>query len=185
MSENPNPNGPQAGVTPDGGSGGEGGVTSPEQLGEGGVKALHAEREARKAADTKAATLQKQIDDLNAKLSDAAKANDDRPELEKRLATMQEQIEASAAALKAAEENAAKANLAQLRTDRAAAKGLPAPLAKKLTGSTAEELDAEIDELLPLLQPGGVRPNPQQGNPSQARGGSLAAGRERYAAANK
>lgn len=44
-------------------------------LGEGGEKALKAEREARKAAETSAAALQKQLDDINAaNLSDLEKA---------------------------------------------------------------------------------------------------------------
>ncbi|MCV7080282.1 hypothetical protein H7H37_02005, partial [Mycolicibacterium insubricum] len=64
--------------------------------------------------------------------------------------------------------------------------GLPAPLAAKLVGTTAEDIDAEIDELLPFLgagaAPRGPKPNPQQGVPSLGSGGTLSAGRERYAA---
>lgn len=138
-----------------------------EPLGEPGKKALDAEREARKTAESQAKDLQKQLDAANAQLK-----------------TLQEKLDGALAAQKQAEEAAQAATLAQLRTDRAAEKGLPAALAKKLTGTTAEELDAEIDELLPHLGAPGPKPNPQQGNPSQARGGSLAAGRERYAAAH-
>lgn len=161
----------------------QGQQTGDEKLGESGMKALKAEREARQAADTKAAELQKQIDALTKAADDAAKANDARPELEKRLEAMQQQIDAATAAQKAAEENAAKATLAQLRAERGAEKGLPAPLTKMLRGTTAEEIDAEIDALLPHIKTGPL-PNPQQGTPSQGKGGSITSGRDRYAAAH-
>lgn len=64
------------------------------------------------------------------------------------LQKLQEQLAAETAAREKAEQTAASA---QLRIDRATAKGLPAALAKKLVGTTADELDAEIDELLPLV----------------------------------
>lgn len=64
------------------------------------------------------------------------------------LQKLQEQLAAETAAREKAEQTAAAA---QLRIDRATAKGLPAALAKKLVGTTADELDAEIDELLPLV----------------------------------
>ena len=153
-----------------------------EPLGEGGKKALDAERKARTTAETTVKDLQKQLDAANAQLN-AAK-NDGLPEWQQKFNELQEKLDGALAAQKQAEEAAQAATLAQLRTDRAAEKGLPAALAKKLTGTTAEELDAEIDELLPHLGAPGPKPNPQQGNPSQARGGSLAAGRERYAAAH-
>lgn len=153
-----------------------------EPLGEGGKKALDAEREARKAADAAVADLKKQLDAANAQL--AAAKNDGLPEWQQKFNELQEKLDGALAAQQEAEKTAQAATLAQLRTDRATAKGLPAALAKKLTGTTAKELDTEIDELLPHLGPPGPRPNPQQGNPSQSRGGSLAAGRERYAAAN-
>lgn len=128
------------------------------------------------------AGLQAQIDDLTSKLTAATAASGNQTDVEKQLAAMQAQLDAATAAQKKAEETAQAATLAQLRSDRASAKNLPAVLAKKLVGTTAEEIDAEIDELLPHLGTGGPKPNPQQGNPSQARGGSLSAGRERFAA---
>lgn len=181
---------PAIGASPDDPSNGgaqsatdESGKTD-EQLGEGGMKALESERTARRAADTKAAELQKQVDALTKAAEDAAKANDDRPELEKRLEAMQKQVDEAVAAQKRSDEAAATATLAQLRVDRGAAKGLPPALAKLLTATTAEDLDAEIDALLPHLKQGPL-PNPQQGNPSQGKGGSVTSGRDRYAAANK
>lgn len=152
--------------------------TPDEPLGEGGKKALDAEREARKTAEALARDLQKQLDAANAQAKKG-----DQPEWQQRFEELQETLRGEIEARTKAEEAAQAATLAQLRTDRASEKGLPAVLAKKLTGTTAEEIDAEIDELLPHLGTPGPKPNPQQGNPSQARGGSLAAGRERYAAA--
>lgn len=122
-----------------------------------------------------------QVDVLTAQLAEKSAAADSAPEWQQQIAELQSRLDAADAARAAAEQAAAEAALAQLRTDRAAEKGLPAPLARKLISTTAEEIDVEIDELLPLLQ-SGPRPNPQQGNPSQARGGSMSAGRERYAA---
>lgn len=155
-----------------------------EPLGEGGKKALESERALKKAAEAKVAELQKQVDALTKAAEDAATANDDRPELEKRLEAMQKQIDAAAAAQKKIDEAAATATVEKLRIDRGAAKGLPPEVAKLLTKSTAEDIDAEIDALLPHIKIGPL-PNPQQGNPSQGKGGSIASGRDRYAAANK
>lgn len=151
-----------------------------EPLGEGGKKALVAEREARAQADAQVKELQKQLEAATAQLT-AAK-NDGLPEWQQKLDELQQKLDGEIQARTKAEEAAQAAMLAQLRTDRAAEKGLPAVLAKKLTGATAEEIDAEIDELLPHLGAPGPKPNPQQGNPSQGRGGTLSAGRERYAA---
>ncbi|MDQ2636594.1 MAG: hypothetical protein M3Y83_06950 [Actinomycetota bacterium] len=144
-----------------------------ETLGAGGLKALHAERDARKAAEAKAKELQAQLD--------AGK-----PEWQQQINEMQARIDAAEAAAKAA-------MIAQLRTDRCAAKGVPAEAAQKLvttlTGETAEAIDTELDDWLPLLNTGTVppspRPNPQQGNPSGSRGGSLSAGRDRYTQSRK
>ncbi|WP_131805863.1 hypothetical protein [Mycolicibacterium conceptionense] len=172
------PEAPQGDPTPEG----DPNPVPDEPLGEGGKKALDAEREARKTAESQAKDLQKQLDAANAQLKTAK--NEGLPEWQQKFNELQEKLDGALAAQKQAEETAQAATLAQLRTDRAAEKGLPAALAKKLTGTTAEELDEEIDELLPHLGTPGPKPNPQQGNPSQARGGSLAAGRERYAAAH-
>lgn len=52
---------------------------------------------------------------------------------------------------------------------------------------TATEPGLLIKQVARLVAqtPQGPLPNPQQGNPSQARGGTLSAGRERFAAKNK
>lgn len=154
-----------------------------EPLGEGGIKALNAERDARKVAEKATAEAQKQLDAANKQLADVK--NDGLPEWQQKFNDLQAKLDGEITAREKAEADAQTATLAQMRSDRAAAKGLPAALAKKLTGSTADDLDAEIDELLPLLGASAPKPNPQQGSPSQSRGGSLSAGRERYAATHK
>ena len=153
-----------------------------EPLGAPGLKALQEERDARRTAEETARDLQAQLDVINAGAGKqaAADAGGDEEGWRQQIAELQSRLDAADAARKAAEATAKTATLAQLRTDRAEGK-LPAALARKLTGTTAEEIDAEIEELLPFVQ-SGPRPNPQQGNPSQARGGSMSAGRERYAA---
>lgn len=145
-----------------------------EPLGEGGIKALNAEREARAAAEAAAKDLQKQIDVLNQRLSTT---KDDSPEWEQKINALQTKLDGEIEARTKAEKKAAEIERAQYGID----KGLPPALAKKLTGATPEELDAEIDELLPHIgSSGGPKPNPQQGNPSQGRGASLSAGRALY-----
>lgn len=154
-----------------------------EPLGAPGLKALQEERDARRTAEETARDLQAQLDAINAGAGKqaAADAGGDEEGWRQQIAELQSRLDAADAAREAAEEAARKAALDKLRTDRAAEKGLHPALARKLDGKTVEDIDAEIDELLPLLHQG-PRPNPQQGNPSQARGGSMSAGRERYAA---
>lgn len=185
MSENQNPNGPQGGAT-EGGVGGEDGAKSPEQLGEGGVKALQAEREARKQSDAKVTALETQVaqlvkasEDANA-AAEAAKAAA-LPEWEQKLNTLQQQVEAATAAQKTAEAEAATTRRIQLGIKA----GLPEPMAELLVGLPDDAVAAKIEALKPFIPAGGVHPNPQQGQPSQARGGSLSAGRDRYSATHK
>lgn len=99
-----------------------------EQLGEGGIKALQAERDARKAAEKAASELQAKIDALNAeKLSDLEKA----------------QLEA-----KQADERAAKAERDALRFKYAAKHGISEEDAELfLTGDTEEAVSAQAERL--------------------------------------
>ncbi|AWH14406.1 head scaffolding protein [Mycobacterium phage TChen] len=53
-----------------------------------------------------------------------------------------------------------------------------------LTATDPELLLKQVSRLVQAA-PQGPAPNPQQGNPSQSRGGTLSAGRERYAAKTK
>ncbi|AXH48965.1 scaffolding protein [Gordonia phage Birdsong] len=130
--------------------------------------------------------LQSQIDSLTTELEKAKTAKPDSgvPEWQQKFDELQTELTAEREAREKAEQQAQNATIAQLRSDRAAEKGLPAALAKKLAGTTQEEIDAEIDELLPFIG-SGPKPNPQQGNPSRGRGGSLSAGRARYAETHK
>lgn len=107
-----------------------------EALGEGGKKALVAEREARETAERELAALRKQVED--SKKTAEQKAADD---LE--------------AARKEAAENAARA----LRYEVAADKGLDLKLAARLTGTTREELEADADVLKGLI-PTAPEPTP-------------------------
>lgn len=153
--------------------------TEPDEpLGEPGKKALEAEREARSAAEKRANRLQEQLDAANKKI---ASAKDESPEWQKRFEELQEKLDGEITAREKAEKKAAAAERTQYGID----KGLPVALAKRLVGETPEDLDAEIAELQPYVQASGPQPNPQQGNPPQAHGGTLSSGRERFAAKNK
>ena len=166
-------------VTPNAGGGGEKqfeAITSQEALDK--IIGQRLAREKSKTAEQYA-----DYDQFKADAAELARIRDgEKTELQK----LQDQLAAEKTAREHAEQQAAAAAAAQLRIDRATAKGLPPVLAKKLVGTTAEELDAEIDELLPLVQqPRRPLPVPQEGVPSRGHGGSLAAGRERYAAQHK
>lgn len=115
-----------------------------QELGDNGIKALHAERDARKAAEKTAA-------EYAAKLKEFEDAN--LSELER--------------IKKAADDSAAE--LAKLRTENvrskvALAKGVPADLVEFLTGDTEEEVAAKADLLVSRLgTPGIPKPDPSQG----------------------
>lgn len=97
-----------------------------EPLGEGGKKALAAEREARKTAEREKAELQSQLDAINAeKMSDLEKAQ---------------------AATQAAEQAAAKATREALRYRYAAKHGISDEDAELfLTGETEEQVAAQAE----------------------------------------
>jgi len=119
-------------------------VTESQELGDGGKKALQAERDARKTAERTAA-------ELAAKLKSFEDAN--LSELER--------------TKKAAEESAAE--LATLRKENvrskvALAKGVPADLIEFLTGDSEEDVAAKADLLMARLNtPGTPKPDPSQG----------------------
>lgn len=110
----------------------------PAGLGEAGQKALAAERKAKAAAEKQAKAAQKQLDELSKRLQEF----EDRDKTE-----AQKLAERAAAAEKQAE--TAQAELMRYRV--AAEKKLPAELAARLRGSTPEEMAADADELLSLL----------------------------------
>ena len=121
-------------------------------LGEPGLKALQAERDARAKAEADLATLRKQVED--ASKTDEQKAADD---------------------LKAAQALAATTTLTALKYEVAADKGLDLKLAVRLNGTTKAELEADADNLKPLLgaKPGTPKPDQSQG---KGAGGGKAAG---------
>jgi hypothetical protein len=65
------------------------------------------------------------------------------------------EVERAAATAKAAEDRAVAAELKAMRLEVAAAKGLTPAQAKRLVGTTAEELEADADELLDTFKPAG------------------------------
>jgi hypothetical protein len=121
-------------------------VEAPEtqELGDGGKKALQAERDARKQAEKTAAELTARLKEFeDSKLSELERAQ------------------------KEAAENAAE--LARLRTENtrskvAIEKGVPADLVEFLTGDTEGDIAAKADLLLARLNaPGTPKPDPSQG----------------------
>lgn len=92
------------------------------------------------------------------------------------IAALQAQVDSERSAREAAE-------VAALRTRLGS--GLPAELVELLTGTTEDEIKAQVDKLAPLVKSSaGPKPNPQQGTPPGKPGGSVAAGRDRYRAAH-
>ena len=122
MSETITPETPTAEVAP-----AESGATpeTPVELGENGLKALAAERDARKAAETVSADLAKQL---------KAFADRDKTDAE-RQAEETETLRRENAELKSG----------ALRAEVANAKGVPVAL---LSGSTQEQLEASADALI-------------------------------------
>lgn len=115
-----------------------------DQLGDAGKRALEAERAQRKAAEKELARYRK---------AEAEKAEADKTEAEKRAA---------------AEQRAAEAELRATRLEVAHAKGLTPAQAKRLVGTTKEELEADADEILrdfPTVpaKPAAPKPDPSQG----------------------
>lgn len=136
-----------------------------EPLGEGGIKALQAEREAKATAVAELAALRKEIED--GKKSAEQKASDD-----------------LLAAQKAATESATKA----LKYEVAASKSLPLSLALRLSGSTKEELESDADDLkalLPDAKSSSPRPDRSQGGGSSSGASSVGRGRDLYAERHK
>lgn len=129
-------------------------AAAEETLTEGGVKALRAERDARKAADARVKDLEAQVAALTVNL-DEAKAN---------AATASEQAATQVADL--------QTQLARLQVIHE--KAVPDALADFLQGTTAEELTESAEKLLAAIPapapasdaapaPLAMRPDPSQG----------------------
>ena len=120
-------------------------TTATQELGDGGLKALQAEREARKVAEKTNAELVAKLKEFeDSKLSELEKAQ-------------------NAAAESAAE--LAKLRKDNIRNTVALSKGVPADLVEFLTGDTEEDVAAKADLLLARLNaPGAPKPDPSQGS---------------------
>lgn len=121
-----------------------------DQLGDAGKKALEAERTQRKAAEKELAKYRK---------AEADRADADKSEAEKRAA---------------AEQRAADAEMRATRLEVAHEKGLTPAQAKRLVGSTKEELEADADEILrdfptTPAKPAAPKPDPSQGARGEAK----------------
>lgn len=119
-------------------------MPAPDPLGEGGKKALEAERAARKEAERAAAELAAKVKEFE----DAQKS----------------EAERTAEALAEAQQRAAKAEAEALRLRIAAETELPADLHEFLAGDTEEELRAKAEKLKAATAAGVRRPQP---DPSQ------------------
>lgn len=92
------------------------------------------------------------------------------------LAELRQQLADEKAAREAAEVTALRVKLGA---------SLPPEFIELLTGTTEDEIKAQVDKLTPHLKSSsGPLPNPQQGTPPGKTGGSVAAGRDRYKAAH-
>jgi hypothetical protein len=118
-------------------------VTTPDTqgLGDAGKRALEAERKARAAAEKRAR-------EAEAKVKEAEDA--DKSEVER----LQSQV---AELTKTAEAATARAD----RFEVAAAKGLSLAQARRLLGSTKEELEADADEMRSEMEAAGGSPEPK------------------------
>lgn len=114
------------------------GVKPDETLGEGGVKALIAERDARKDAEKRL----KEYEDRIREFEDRDKS--EQQKADERAAELVSDLDATKASLAAAELNLARAQVAHT-------KGIPAELVPRLRGETLEELEADADALLEIV----------------------------------
>lgn len=163
------------GIVPGQAAPAEGGATPPadpsapapepkpdEPLGESGLRALQAERDARAAAE-------RQVADLAARVKSFEDAN---KTVEERAAEqLTEAQRAAEEAQRTAAENAAKA----LRYEAAAQAGLPLTAAARLQGSTLEELVADAESFKALIGVATADSKTPPPDPSQGQSGTPAA----------
>ena len=133
-----------------------------ERLGEGGKKALQAEREARAAEKRRADAAEARLKELDdAKLTDQQRLEAERDEYRSKA-------------------DSAGATLAKYEAAEAA--GIPLTWAKRLTGSTPEELLADAKSIKEQLAPSGPKPDPSQGGSGGRSGNTLADAMDDYRA---
>lgn len=123
-----------------------------DDLGDSGKKALAAERKARRDAERQLKDMQDRL----AAIEDAEKTETQR--LADKLAE--------------AEARATQAEANALRLQVAQSKGLSAAQAKRLVGSTQEELEADADEILEAFPGQGATPPPDPSPRPDLRGGA-------------
>lgn len=123
-----------------------------DSLGDAGKKALDAERKARREAEAALKDVQAQLKEL----TDKDKSEADK--LRESVATLTKERDDSAAKV--------------LRFEVASAKGLTAAQAKRLSGSTREELEADADELVEMFKGTGSTPPPSNKPTGNLSGGS-------------
>lgn len=134
----------------------EGDAGDDERLGENGLKALRAERENVKQLKAQLAEANGRIKEFE----DRDKSESDKQA--EKLADTQKRLDA--------------ATLKATQYEIAAAKGIPLTAAARLRGASREEMEADADDLLKLInagKPGSgtLNPNPPKDDPSQGRGG--------------
>lgn len=124
-------------------------VEPVDQLGEGGKRAIQSEREARRKAEDAAKALQAKLDEIEqANMSELERAK--------------KQAETAEAELNAL-------RLDSLRKQVALEKGLPAALLDRLRGESAEDIAADADALMALVNaPRSPMPDPSQGSRGEA-----------------
>jgi hypothetical protein len=176
--------GPNGATPKPGEGGGDGDGTKPKEgegsgqddkLGEGGLKALQAERDARKAAEKLATEQAARIKELE----DAGKSEDQKRT--ERLDALEKSDLEKASTI-------ASKDALLLRYEIAAEKGIDLKAAARLQGTTREEIAADADEFKKLLTPGRSGGGTQFHREREASGGqgggtsSLQAGRDAFAA---
>lgn len=161
-----------------------------DPLGDPGKKALTAERDARKAADTARTAAEKANADLKAQLDAlaplqklaAALGGGDADKGKTEVELLSERLAAQEKAIADQKAEVAAERLLRMRLEVAAEKGLTKAQAARLAGTTAEELAADADELLALFpaapattappatpppatpKPAAPKPDPSQGS---------------------
>ncbi|WP_461169274.1 hypothetical protein [Arthrobacter sp. Z1-15] len=144
-----------------------------EKLGEGGIKALKAEREAREAAEKRAADAEAKVQAAeDAKLSDIQRANKERDDQAAENAT----LKATNARLAALTEHPVPKDYQDLVTGTDEASYLAS--AKKIS-----DLYARAEGKAPKPDP--IPGSGKRSGDNNPAGGSVAAGRERYASRKK
>lgn len=152
------------------------GEPADEPLGEPGKKALEAERQTVKDLRAELKALKDAAEAAKSPAPKPAPKPSDDGDVASALEELRQQLADEKSAREAAEVTALRVKLGA---------SLPPEFVELLTGTTEEEIKAQVDKLAPHLKSSpGMVPNPQQGTPPGKSGGSVSAGRDRYRAAH-